>query len=89
MLNLLAADLAVTLQRAALLASAFSLPYAAMQLVFGPIGDAVGRVRLIRVTLSMLCLGLIGCALAPSHDALLAGRIFSGGWAGGVIPVAL
>ncbi|OYX70408.1 MAG: MFS transporter [Rhizobiales bacterium 32-66-11] len=89
MLNLLAADLAVTLQRAALLASAFSLPYAAMQLVFGPIGDAVGKVRLIRVTLSMLCLGLIGCALAPSHDALMAGRIFSGGWAGGVIPVAL
>lgn len=89
MLTLVAADLQVTLQRAALLATAFTLPYAATQLVFGPAGDAFGRVRLIRITLAMLTLSLMLCALAPSHEVLLVGRIVAGGWAGGVIPVAL
>lgn len=89
MLTLVADDFQVTLQRAALLATAFTLPYAATQLVFGPAGDALGRVRLIRVTLAMLTLSLMLCALAPSHDVLLVARIVAGGWAGGVIPVAL
>ena len=89
MLTLVAADLQVSLQRAALLATAFTLPYAATQLVFGPAGDAFGRVRLIRITLAMLTLSLMLCALAPSHEVLLVARIVAGGWAGGVIPVAL
>lgn len=89
MLNVVAGDLRVSVQTAALLASAFALPYAAMQLVFGPIGDAFGRVRLIRVTLSLLTVGHIASALAPTHDMLLLARVFAGGWAGGIIPVAL
>lgn len=89
MLNILAADLKVTLQEVALLASAFTLPYAAMQLVFGPIGDAVGKVRLVRINLAMLSVGLAVSALAPGHASLLAARVFSGAFAGGVIPVVL
>jgi len=89
MLNILAADLKVTLQEVALLASAFTLPYATMQLVFGPIGDAVGKVRLVRFNLVMLTFGLIASALAPGHQSLLAARVFSGAFAGGIIPVVL
>ena len=43
MLPELAADLGVTLHQAALLASAYSFPYAAMQIVLGPVGDAIGN----------------------------------------------
>jgi len=89
MLTIVASDLSVTLEQAALLASAFTLPYAAMQLVFGPVGDAVGKIRLIRVTLIMLTLALVACAFAPTHPLLMAGRVLSGAWAGGVIPVAM
>ncbi|MEP9356562.1 MFS transporter [Xanthobacter sp. KR7-65] len=89
MLNILAADLKVTLQQVALLASAFTLPYALMQLIFGPIGDAVGKVRLIRFNLAMLSIGLVVSALATSHEMLLASRVFSGAFAGGIIPVVL
>lgn len=89
MLNILASDLRVTLQQVALLASAFTLPYAFMQLVFGPIGDAVGKVRLVRVNLAMLSLGLAVSALASGHEMLLAARVVSGAFAGGVIPVVL
>lgn len=89
MLNILATDLKVTLQDVALLASAFTLPYAAMQLVFGPIGDAVGKVRLMRVNLILVALSLAASALAFGHGQLLATRIFSGAVAGGIIPVVL
>lgn len=89
MLNILAADLQVTIQDVALLASAFTLPYAIMQMVFGPIGDAVGKVRLIRVNLVLLALGLVASAVAASHAQLMAARVFSGAVAGGIIPVTL
>lgn len=89
MLNILAADLKVTLQQVAMLASAFTLPYAVMQLIFGPIGDAVGKVRLMRLNLALLSIGLAVSAVAPSHEALLTSRIFSGAFAGGIIPVVL
>ncbi|WP_024278479.1 MFS transporter [Xanthobacter sp. 126] len=89
MLNILASELQVTLQQVAMLASAFTFPYALMQLVFGPIGDAVGKVRLIRVNLAMLSLGLAVSASATSHEVLLASRVFSGAFAGGIIPVVL
>ncbi|MGU3493421.1 MFS transporter [Xanthobacteraceae bacterium A53D] len=88
MLTLVADDLKISVQSAALLATAFTLPYALMQLVFGPVGDAFGRVRLIRITLSCLTIGHIACAFAPGHETLLLARIFAGGWAGGIIPVS-
>lgn len=89
MLNILATDLNVTLQEVALLASAFTFPYAATQIVFGPIGDAVGKVRLVRFNLVMLTLGLAASALAVNHTMLLAARVLSGAFAGGIIPVVL
>ncbi|MBA4789413.1 MAG: MFS transporter [Rhizobiales bacterium] len=87
-LPLIAGDLNVSLQQAALLASAFALPYAATQLVFGTVADAMGKVRVMRVTLTMLSLSLIGCALAPTHTTLFIARVLSGCWAGGIIPVS-
>lgn len=89
MLNILAADLKVSLQHVALLASAFTLPYATMQLFFGPIGDAVGKVRLVRFNLSMLAVGLALSAVATGDAMLLVTRAVSGAFAGGIIPVVL
>ncbi len=89
MLNILATDLKVSVQDVALLATAFTLPYAAMQLVFGPVGDAMGKVRLIRINLVMLAVGLVASALAAGHGSLLVARMFSGAFAGGIIPVVL
>ncbi|MFG1479423.1 MFS transporter [Xanthobacter sp. V4C-4] len=89
MLNILAADLKVTVQEVAMLASAFTFPYATMQLVFGPIGDAVGKVRLVRFNLALLTAGLCASALAESHEMLLVARVLSGAFAGGIIPVVL
>lgn len=88
-LPLIAADFGIAVSQAALLATAFTLPYALMQLVLGPVGDAVGKALLIRVCASILALALLLAALAPSYPLLMAARVVAGGFAGGLIPVAM
>ncbi len=85
----MAADLDVPLSQVVLLATAYSLPFAFMQLVFGPLGDALGKTRLIRFSLGIVAVSLLLMAAAPNLDTLFAARILSGAFAGGINPVAL
>jgi MFS transporter, DHA1 family, inner membrane transport protein len=89
MLPAIAADFEITLARAALLSSAFSLPYAVMQLGLGPFADAFGKARMIRISLTLCAIGLGLSALAPSFGTLLAARAVSGAFAGGLVPMCL
>ncbi|SMF07882.1 Predicted arabinose efflux permease, MFS family [Tistlia consotensis] len=89
MLGLVAGDLGVTLQQAALLSSAYTLPYALMQVVLGPVGDAIGKALLIRIALAVLTVGLALSAVAPTYGTVMAARILAGGFAGGIIPGAM
>ncbi|PWC33488.1 MFS transporter [Azospirillum sp. TSO35-2] len=89
MLTLIAADLGVTVRQAALLASAYTLPYALMQIVLGPVGDAIGKSRLVRLALSVLTVGLALSTIAPSYGTVMAGRILAGAFAGGIIPASM
>jgi predicted MFS family arabinose efflux permease len=73
----------------ALLGSAFALPYALVQPVLGPVGDAVGKERVIRICLVVLALALAACAAAPDLASLGVMRVVSGGAAGGVFPLAI
>ena len=69
LLPVLALDLDITLREAALLASAYTLPYAIMQLVLGPVGDAIGKTRLIRISLTVLTVA----GIAVGASVLLVG----------------
>ena len=90
MVGIIARDLATPVETVALLAAAFALPYAFIQPILGPIGDALGKERVMKVCLALLALALVGSALAPDiDDALFALRIVAGAAAGGVIPLAL
>ena len=89
MLTVIAADLGVGVAEAALLASAYTLPYAAMQLILGPVGDAIGKTRLIRLSLVVLTAGVAFSAVAPDYGTVLAARVLAGGFAGGIIPAAM
>lgn len=80
---------AVTAQDAALLSTAFALPYALVQPILGPIGDAIGKRRVIMTGLFILAIMLVGSAVAPTFGALLAFRVASGAAAGSVMPVTL
>ncbi|PWC48248.1 MFS transporter (plasmid) [Azospirillum melinis] len=89
MLTLIADDLGVTVRQAALLASAYTLPYALMQIVLGPVGDAIGKSRLVRLALSVLTVGLVLSTIAPTYGTVMAGRILAGAFAGGIIPASM
>ncbi|TVR08590.1 MAG: MFS transporter [Salinarimonadaceae bacterium] len=89
MVNDIALDLAAPAATIALLSTAFALPYALVQPILGPVGDALGKIRVMRFCLAMLFLALAGSAFMPDEKSLFFMRALSGVAAGGVIPLAL
>ena len=79
----------VTPAAAALLITAYALPYAAAQLFLGPLGDRFGKARLIRACVAGLALMLAVGGLSTSWPMLVASRIAAGVFAGGLIPLVL
>jgi len=89
MVGVIARDLSSTPQTIALLAAAFALPYAFIQPVLGPIGDALGKERVMKVALSLLFLALAGSFFAPNAETLFGLRIIAGAAAGGAVPLSI
>jgi YNFM family putative membrane transporter len=79
----------VTPATAALLTSAYALPYALAQPFLGPLGDRFGKVRCIQACVVVLAFALVLGALAPSFQWLLGSRLLAGAFAGGLIPLVL
>lgn len=89
LVGVVARDLQTDPRTIALLSTAYALPYALIQPILGPVGDALGKERIIKICLAALALTLAGCAVATTSETLFALRILSGAAAGGVIPLAL
>ncbi|RKK01008.1 MFS transporter, partial [Pseudoroseomonas wenyumeiae] len=85
----LARDFSAPHGQVALLATAFALPYALVQPVLGPVGDALGKRRIVTLCAVLLALMLALCALAPGLSWLFAARVASGLAAGGIFPLTL
>ena len=85
----LARDLGADTARAALLASAFALPFALVQPILGPIGDALGKRLVMTVAIGLLTILLIACSTAPDLNPLMVLRALTGLAAGGLTPLAL
>ncbi|MBE7419168.1 MAG: MFS transporter [Ideonella sp.] len=79
----------VTPSTAALLTTAYALPYAVAQPFLGPLGDRFGKLRCIRICVAVMALALLAGALAPGFGSLLATRLVAGVFAGGIIPLVL
>ncbi|MBD0273355.1 MAG: MFS transporter [Acetobacteraceae bacterium] len=73
----------------ALLASAFAVPFALVQPVLGPVGDALGKRRVIRAALCLLAAFTLLAPFAPDLASLAVLRGLSGAAAGGVMPLSL
>ena len=84
-----ATHFAITPTSAALLNTAYALPYALAQPFLGPIGDRFGKPRCIQVCVAGLALMLLLGAFAPGFALLVATRIGAGIFAGGLIPLVL
>ena len=85
----LAHDFAVSPSTVAWLTTAYSVPYALFQLLFGPLGDRFGKTVVVRLAVVALSLIIMAYALAPSFPALIAARFASGMFGGAIIPLGL
>jgi MFS family permease len=57
--------------------------------VLGPIGDAIGKRRVIRACLGLLALTLLASAASPDLASLTVMRVLAGAAAGGVFPLTI
>jgi predicted MFS family arabinose efflux permease len=84
----IASGLGVEAATAALLTTAFTLPYALVQPVLGALADVFNKARLMLVCLFVVTTATVVCGLVPRFEYLVAARIVAGIASGGVVPIA-
>ncbi len=84
----IAAGLGVEAATAALLTTAYALPYAFIQPLLGALADVFNKARLMLLCLLLVSAATFVCGFAPRFDVLVAARVFAGIACGGVVPIA-
>jgi predicted MFS family arabinose efflux permease len=86
---LIADGLTVQIGTAALLSTAFALPYAVIQPVFGALADMMSKTKLMSICLVILVLSALVSATAPDFTTLMLSRVAAGLASGGIFPTSL
>lgn len=74
---------------AGLIVTAYMVPYAVLQLCYGPLADRIGRLPIARLALLLFAIGAGACAFAGSIEQLILVRFITGAAAAAVFPMAL
>jgi predicted MFS family arabinose efflux permease len=69
--------------------TSFAVAYGALQLVNGPIGDRIGKYRMVFWVTAISAAGNLACALAPTLPLLVLARFASGATIGAIVPLAM
>lgn len=80
--------LGVAASAAAIVLTAYLVPYGLLQPVCGTLGDRFGRLRVLHVIVAGLAAGTFLCAVAPTLPLLVAARVLTGCFAAGIIAVS-
>lgn len=89
LLPLLAQAFGTTAGGASAVITAFAIAYGLLQVVNGPIGDRVGKYRMVFWVTAISAAGNLACALAPSLPLLVAARFATGATVGAIVPLAM
>lgn len=89
MLPALARDFATTVGHAALVITATSIAYGLLQLVFGPLGDQYGKLKVVTWACLASTVGAIACALSSNLEMLALARALNGATTAALIPLSL
>jgi predicted MFS family arabinose efflux permease len=89
LLPLLAQAFGTTAGGASAVLTAFAVAYGALQLVNGPIGDRIGKYRMVFWVSAISAAGSLACALAPTLPLLVIARFASGATIGAIVPLAM
>jgi predicted MFS family arabinose efflux permease len=89
LLPALAREFSTTVGQAAVVVTATGLAYGALQLVFGPLGDHYGKLRVVTGACLASTLGGVACALSPNLELLALARALNGATTAALIPLSL
>lgn len=89
LLKIVASDFHVNKETAAIVISAYTLPYGLCQLFYGPLGDRIGKLRVMGMMLTLFALGTAACAVVPSLMVFTLLRFLTGVVAAAIIPLSL
>jgi MFS family permease len=89
LLPVIAGDFATTVGRAALVTAAYTLAYGVLQLIYGPLGDRAGKLRVMTTALLACALATAACAAAPTLPVLIVLRFLSGATAAALVPLSM
>jgi predicted MFS family arabinose efflux permease len=89
MLVRLASDFAIPIGMASWSVTVFGLAYGFSQLLFGPLGDRYGKVKVVAFGSVACSLAALFCASAQDFSWLLIGRVLGGATAASIIPLAM
>ncbi len=89
LLHIIANDFKVSVGSAAIIVSAYSIPYGLFQLVYGPVGDRIGKLKVMRAAMAAFAVGTAVCAFVPNIALLTLLRFLTGIAAAGIIPLSL
>lgn len=89
MLTTLSSEFQVSVGQASRVISWYAVAYGALQLVWGPLGDRVGKIRIV-IWAGFACAGLcLAAGFADSFTALVLMRVAMGASAAAIIPLCM
>jgi predicted MFS family arabinose efflux permease len=89
LLHVIARDFHTTPPSAAIVISSYALPYGLFQLFYGPLGDRIGKLRVMAACLALFAVGTFACAFVPNLPVFAILRFLTGVAAAAVVPMSL
>jgi len=89
MLVVLSKEFDISVGQASAVVSAFAVAYGCLQLFYGPLGERIGKLRVINLAV-LSCAGFSALtAVAADFDFLVVSRVLMGASAAGIIPLSM
>jgi len=85
----IAADFGVTVGAASIVVSTYAVMHGSMQLVTGPVGDRLGKYRMIAIATALCAVLVFACGLTSSLAWLTVARLATGMSAAWIIPLGM
>lgn len=82
-------EFSTTPGEAGMVVAAFSISYGLLQAVYGPVGDVLGKYRMVAIATFLSSVGVMACAFAGSLGVLAVSRLLSGATAAAIIPLSM
>jgi YNFM family putative membrane transporter len=89
LLHVIARDFHTIPANAAIVISSYALPYGLFQLFYGPLGDRIGKLRVMAACLAFFAVGTFACAFVPNLPVFAVLRFLTGVAAAAVVPMSL